>query len=73
MLTDSGITPCQTMMQMATVGKSGNLAHFYSDATATQNNGQCVSTANPNLTLDQIFQKIQTQLTNVRLIPNGTR
>lgn len=62
-----GITPCSTMQQMATSAQD-----FYSDATASANAGQCTSTANPNLTLNKIFQNIGANLQNARLIPNGT-
>ena len=66
--TDSpGITPCATMQQMATAS-----VDFYSDATATQNSGQCTSTSNPNLTLNNIFKAIGSNLAHSRLIPNNT-
>lgn len=62
----TGITPCQTLTQMAT-----NLGDFYSDATASQNKGQCTSADNPNLTLNQIFTAIYNNFTVAKLIPNS--
>jgi len=65
--TDATLSPCSELQQMATV--SGN---FYSDAIASQNSGQCTSTANPNLNLTQIFKQVATQFTTARLIPDST-
>ncbi len=65
--TDATLTPCSELQQMATT--SGD---FYSDATASQNKGQCTSSANPNLNLSQIFKQVATQFTVARLIPNGS-
>jgi len=64
----AGISPCQTMQDMAT-----NSADFYSDATASQNNGQCVSANNPNLTLNQIFEHVGTNFSFPRLIPDNSQ
>lgn len=64
----TGITPCQAMQQMAS-----SPATFYSDATASQNNGQCTSSANPSLTLSQIFKQVATQFTVARLIPDSSQ
>lgn len=66
--TDPALSPCSTLKQMASA--PGN---FYSDATSEENTGQCISPANPNLNLNQIFRQISTQLTFARLIPNDTR
>jgi predicted secreted Zn-dependent protease len=44
-------------------------ANFYSDAT-TKNGGGCTSSANPNLTLNQVFTQVATSFTTARLIPN---
>jgi hypothetical protein len=62
--TYKNVTPCQAMQDMASTA-----ADFYSDATAAQNKGQCTSTNNPNLTLDQIFKQVATQFTVARLLP----
>ena len=62
----SGMSPCTAMKDMASA--SGD---FYSDATASQNKGQCTSSANPNLTLDQIFKSVAVSFTVSRLVPNG--
>jgi Flp pilus assembly protein TadG len=73
--TDTGsysISPCQAMMEMSSgYVSSTDAPHFYSDATATQNKGQCTSPNNPNLTLSGIFGNITAQLTKPRLIPNS--
>jgi Flp pilus assembly protein TadG len=61
------ISPCTTMQEMATTASD-----FFSDATAAQNKGQCLSSANPSLTLDQIFQHVAIQFSSSRLIPNGS-
>jgi len=65
--TDATLSPCSALQQMATSAST-----FYSDATASQNSGQCTSTAHPNLTLNQIFTQLAPQFTVARLIPNGT-
>jgi Flp pilus assembly protein TadG len=65
--TDPSLSPCTALQEMATT--SGD---FYSDATASQNKGQCTSSANPNLNLNQIFTQLTTQFTVARIIPNGT-
>ncbi len=68
--TDSpSISACSALQQMAT-----SSATFYSDATAAQNKGQCVSSVNSNFnSLTAIFQNVAGQLQNARLIPNGTQ
>lgn len=60
----AGISPCQTLLAMAT-----NAGDFFSDATASQNKGQCISASNPNLDLTGIFHAIWVQFTNAHLIP----
>jgi Putative Flp pilus-assembly TadE/G-like len=64
--TDATLSPCSALQQMATSAST-----FYSDAT-TSNKGACTSTANPNLTLNQIFKQVATTFTVARLIPDGT-
>ena len=64
----TNITPCQTMSQMASNGTT-----FYSDATASQNKGQCTSPDNPTLSLDGIFTQVATQFTIARLIPDSSQ
>jgi putative Flp pilus-assembly TadE/G-like protein len=59
------ITPCQEMQQTAS-----SAADFYSDATAQENNGECASSSNPNLNLNNIFTNIQQKFTQARLVPN---
>jgi Flp pilus assembly protein TadG len=66
--TDPSLSPCSELQQMAST--SGD---FYSDATASQNKGQCTSASNPNLNLSQIFKQISTQFTVTRIIPNNTQ
>jgi hypothetical protein len=60
-----GISPCTTLQKMATAA-----SNFYSDATASQNKGQCTSSANPNLSLNQIFKQVAVSLTVARLLPD---
>jgi hypothetical protein len=63
--------PCTNLQKMAL--KAGSTTpyapYFYSDAT-TANKGACTSTANPGLTLGQIFGAVATSFTQARLIPN---
>ena len=66
--TDSGISPCVAMQQMASAPED-----FYSDATASQNKGQCTSAKNPSLSLAGIFKQLTTQFTVARLIPDNTQ
>jgi Flp pilus assembly protein TadG len=63
----TGISACAALQAMATTP-----ANFYSDATASQNVGQCVSSSNPNLTLNGIFKQLTLQFTVARLISNDT-
>ena len=66
--TDGGaITPCQTMQRMASAPQ-----YFFSDYTATQGGGACVSSAQPTSNLNQIFTQIAGNFTVSRLIPNNT-
>jgi Flp pilus assembly protein TadG len=67
--TDSSpsITPCQTMQQMAS-----SPAYFFSDYTASQGNGSCVSASQPVTGLSGIFTVILQDLTGAKLVPNGT-
>lgn len=62
----AGLSPCAAMQKMATAA-----TNFYSDATASQNKGQCTSSSNPNLNLDQIFKSVATSFTVARLVPNS--
>ena len=64
----TNITPCQTVQQMATSAST-----FYSDAAASANPGQCVSSSNPNLSLNAIFKQVATQFTVARLIPDSSQ
>jgi len=65
--TDSYTSPCATMEAIAS-----SPSKFFSDYTATGSSGTCISSSNPTSNLNQIFQKIASQLTVARLIPNGT-
>ncbi len=61
------ISACTALQDMAT-----SSSDFYSDATASQNAGQCVSSANSNLNgLKSIFQSIGENLSESRLISNN--
>jgi Flp pilus assembly protein TadG len=63
--------PCTNLQKMALDAGSTTPypAYFYSDAT-TANGGACASSANPNLTLNQVFQSVTNSFTHSRLIPN---
>jgi hypothetical protein len=66
------ISPCSALQQMSSNYVSPtNAPDFYSDATASQNKGQCTSSDNPNLSLKGIFGNISAQLTKARLLPNN--
>lgn len=70
--TDTGslaISPCSTMQQMSSGWASGDNSHFYSDATAEQNKGQCAA-AN-SYSLNSIFSSIAAKISQARLIPNN--
>ncbi|HLY43761.1 MAG TPA: pilus assembly protein TadG-related protein [Terracidiphilus sp.] len=60
----AGLSPCSAMQNMASAS-----ANFYSDATASQNQGQC--SANAALPLNSIFSSIAAKISSARLIPNG--
>jgi Flp pilus assembly protein TadG len=62
----SAISPCSEMQEAAS-----SAANFYSDATAQENKGQCISSANPSLSLNQIFTSIQHQFSAARMVPNS--
>ena len=64
--TDPTLTPCTALEEMAT-----NDYDFYSDATAAQNKGQCISAKNPNLTLNQIFAAVAGTFQVAQLLPNS--
>jgi hypothetical protein len=62
------LSPCTAMQDMAT-----SPGDFFSDATASQNPGQCISSLNPDLDLTGIFKQVATKPTAARLIPNGSQ
>jgi Putative Flp pilus-assembly TadE/G-like len=64
------ISPCATMQQMSSGWSTGDRSHFYSDASASQNPGEC--TGVNDYSLDGIFTNIAAKFTQARLIPNGT-
>lgn len=73
--THAGISPCQTLQLMATGGATNPPSkYFYSDYTAQGGDTGCqANTANNAITsLNQIFQHITLDLTNIRLIPVNT-
>jgi len=63
------ISPCAAMQLMSSGYASGDNSHFYSDASASQNKGQC-SSAN-SFSLNNIFSSIAAKISQARLIPNG--
>ncbi len=70
--TDSGITPCQALQQIASSpGTVPNPLNFFSDNSATGGDKNCTS-VRPTSSLNQIFTQIAADLTVARLIPNNT-
>jgi len=70
-----GITPCQTLQQMATIVTGDTISpYFYSDYNVPGGDSGCVASAtNSGITsLNQIFTAIANSLTSVRLLPNVT-
>lgn len=65
--TSPTITPCQTMQHIAS-----SPSYFFSDYTATGGSSSCISASQPVTGLNQIFQAIFEDLTEVKLIPNNT-
>jgi Flp pilus assembly protein TadG len=64
----TGITPCQTMQQIAS-----NPAYFYSDYTATGGDNSCVSAAKPISGIPSIFNDLGGGLPSAaRLVPDNT-
>ena len=59
-----GLSPCTAMQDMAS-----NSGDFYSDATASQNKGQCSS--GNSFSLNQIFADVAAKFSSARLLPNG--
>jgi hypothetical protein len=62
----AGLSPCTALSKMASTA-----ANFYSDATASQNKGQCTSNSNPNLDLNTIFKHVASSFTVARLLPDN--
>ena len=62
-----GITPCQTMADMASNSKT-----FYSDYLPDSVAGTCYATAQPATAISSIFQSIANSTTSSRLIPDNT-
>jgi hypothetical protein len=65
------ISPCQTMLQMATP-PGGISTTYFSDDPSSGTDPVCIAAARPTSTLNQIFQAIAGDLTVAKLIPNGT-
>ena len=65
--TYSGITPCQTMADIASATQ-----YFFSDYTQSGSSSSCSSSSQPTSNLNQIFTEIASDMTVARLIPNGT-
>jgi Flp pilus assembly protein TadG len=65
----SGITPCQTMQQIAS-----STAYFYSDYQQSGSGADqsCIGTANSTTNINQIFGDIAATLSVTKLIPDGT-
>jgi hypothetical protein len=60
------ITPCQTMQGIASAPQN-----FFSDYTASQGSGACISASRPTTGLTQIFAIIAGDLAVAHLIPNS--
>jgi hypothetical protein len=61
------ITPCQTMQNIASSPQN-----FFSDYTASQGSGTCISASRPTTGLTQIFAIIAGDLAVAHLVPNST-
>ena len=61
-----GLSPCTAMQNIAS-----SPAYFFSDYTASQNSGQCISASQPTTSLNQIFTQIAGSFTASRLIPDS--
>ena len=69
-----GITPCQTLQQMATQDGNSPSGYFYSDWPAQGATSGCQANSDNSGTtaISDIYQLIEAKLTSARLIPNGT-
>lgn len=65
--TYAGITPCQTMEDMASAPQ-----YFFSDWKQSNSNSTCYSQSQPVTSLSDIFKQISAGLTKAMLIPNNT-
>ena len=65
--TSRTITPCQTMQ-----GIASSPQNFFSDYTASQGGGACISASRPTTGIPQIFTIIAGDLAVAHLVPNGT-
>lgn len=59
-----GLSPCTALQDMAS-----SSSDFYTDASASQNKGQC--NGGNSYSLNQIFSNVAAQFTSARLLPNG--
>jgi hypothetical protein len=67
----TGVQPCSELEQMSSGWSTGDYSHFFSDATASQNAGQCVGGSSTGLNLTQIFTALTYGFGRARLIPNN--
>jgi len=65
--TSPSITPCQTMQ-----GIASSPQNFFSDYTASQGGGSCISASRPPTGIPEIFTVIAGDLAVAHLIPNST-
>jgi hypothetical protein len=73
--THAGISPCQTLQQIATQQSGYSISpYFYSDYTAQGGDSGCQANSdNSGITaIADIYSAIAAKLTSARLIPNGT-
>ena len=62
-----GVTPCQTMQDMASAPQ-----YFFSDYNQSGSGSTCQSASQPTTNINQIFGQIANDLTVARLIPDST-
>lgn len=70
--TSPTISPCQTMLQMATYPPGGTSTTYFSDDPSSGVDTTCIAAARPISGLNSIFKAIAGDGTFARLIPNGT-
>jgi hypothetical protein len=73
--THPNITPCQSLQQMATQKSGESISdYFYSDYAAQGGDAGCQANSSNSgvVAISDIYEKILSDLSHARLIPNGT-